>query len=116
MRILFVAPSSYPIFGAEANVNAKMLNALTEGGAIVDLVCRAVRANRTCYPESTTDFFFKKVNSINLVKVDTNFDFSTILRHLKTFLKTGYIYKGIDWAFDAISVCENLIKQYQYDY
>ena len=36
MRILFVAPSSYPVFGAEANVNDKMLNALTEGGAIVD--------------------------------------------------------------------------------
>lgn len=116
MRILFVAPSSYPVFGAEANVNAKMLNALTEGGAIVDLVCRSVRSNRTCYPESTTDFFFGKVNSINLVKVDTAFDLSTILRHLKTFFKTGYIYKGIDWAFDAISVCEKLIKLYQYDY
>lgn len=99
MRILFVAPSSYPVFGAEANVNAKMLNALTEGGAIVDLVCRSVRSNRTCYPESTTDFFFGKVNSINLVKVDTAFDLSTILRHLKTFFKTGYIYKGIKLIF-----------------
>lgn len=116
MRILFVAPSSYPIYGAEANVNAKMLNALTEGGCTVDLVCRSVRSNHSCYPESTSDFFFGKVNSINLVKVNTAFDFKTILRHIKTFLKTGYVYKSIDWAYDAISTCEDLIKKYDYDF
>lgn len=114
--ILFVAPSSYPIYGAEANVNAKICKLLAEEGCIIDLVSRAPRKTFHFYPPSNSDFFFSKLNSIHIVDVDTAKDFKTIIRHFKTFLKTTYFYIGIDWAFEAIKVCENLIKNKQYDF
>ena len=116
MRILFVAPSSYPIFGAEANVNAKVLKVFAEKGHTIDLICRTSKNQALHYPISTNDFFFGKVNSIYEIEVKTAFDLKTIFRHIRTFLKTGYIYKGIDWSLSAIKVCEKLIKNNQYDF
>lgn len=115
-RILFIAPSSYPIFGAEANVNAKLLKILSEGGAEIDLVSRAIRKDRKAYPESTDDFYFSKLKSINVVKTDSKFDIKTIFRYLRTYLKFGFIYSGIDWAIDALPICEALIKRHKYDF
>ncbi|MBR4793271.1 MAG: glycosyltransferase [Bacteroidaceae bacterium] len=50
------------------------------------------------------------------VKVETDYSIKTILRHIKTFFKTGYVYKASDWAYPAIKTCEELIKTTHYDY
>ena len=115
-RILFIAPSSYPIFGAEANVNAKLIKVLTERGAVLDVVSRAPRHNMPIYPESTNENFFHKVASINVIETDTKRNLKTILRHIKTFLKFGFVYKAADWAIDALPICEGLIKHHKYDF
>lgn len=115
-KILFVAPSSYPIFGAEANVNAKMLKLLSEAGCVIDLVARTPRMVYELYPLSENDFFFSKLNSINMVQVNTDMDVKTVIRHLRTYLKTGYVYKGADWSVAAIKVCEKLINETKYDF
>ncbi len=115
-RILFIAPSSYPIFGAEANVNAKLLKVLSEDGAIIDLVCRDLRSPLEGYPASTDDYYFSKLNSITVVRTDTKADFKTLLRHFKTYLKFGFVYKSADWAFDALKECEKLINKNKYDF
>ena len=115
-RILFIAPSSYPIFGAEANVNAKLLKVLSEDGATIDLVCRYLRSTSEGYPASTDEYYFSKVNSITVVRTDTKFDLKTLLRHFRTFLKFGFVYKSADWAFDALETCEKLIRKNKYDF
>lgn len=115
-RILFIAPSSYPIYGAEANVNAKVIKLLTEAGCIVDLIGRAPRATIKFYPHSKETLFFEKLNSINIVEVDTAKDIKTIVRHIKTYFKTGYVYKGSDWTVEAIKICDKLINENSYDY
>ncbi|MDE6048258.1 MAG: hypothetical protein K2G09_01005 [Paramuribaculum sp.] len=115
-RILFIAPSSYPIFGAEANVNAKLLKVLSEGGAIIDLVCRDLRSPSDGYPASTDDYYFSSVNSITVVRTETKANIKTLLRHFKTYLKFGYVYRSADWAFDALKECERLIKCNKYDF
>ena len=68
MRILFVAPSSYPIFGAEANVNAKVLKMLADKGHIIDLVCRTYNDYAQYYPTSNSHLFFNKVNTLNIIE------------------------------------------------
>lgn len=115
-RILFVAPRSYPLWGAEANVNAKVIRLLTNAGCIVDLVARPSRNEGPIYPPSADDFFFGKLNSLHLVRVNTRYDLKTLLRHLAVLFKTGYVFRGCDWAVDAIKVCERLVAQYTYDF
>lgn len=115
-RILFVAPSSYPIYGAEANCNSKVLKVLSNAGYKVDLVCRALRHNIKFYPPSKTDLFFGDVASITSVEVDTKKDLSTFIRHINTYLKTGHVYKGSDWSYKAIKTCEEMMKTNHYDY
>ena len=114
-RVLFVAPSSYPIFGAEANVNAKVVKILSDAGYMVDVVSR-VRKNMegVYYPLSKDDVFFGKC-SINPIYLNTRKNIKTILNHLKALLKFGHIYKGIDWAYYATIRCEELIKKNHYD-
>lgn len=115
-RILFVAPSSYPIYGPEANVNAKVIRMLTESGCKVDLVCRSLRKNIKFYPTSEDKYYFDGVQSINSVSVETKFNIATFYRHFLTLFKTGYVYKGADWAYRAIKKCEELIAVNEYDF
>lgn len=116
MRILFVAPSSYPIYQPEAMVNAKHIKLLTDAGFEVDLVCRDIRKGFGKYPPTKDDFFFSKVSSIHMVSVNTKMNLKTIIRHILTLIKTGHIYKAADWSLSAIKTCEKLLKYKKYDY
>ena len=113
--ILFIAPSCYPIDGAEANVNAKVIKALTEYGCNVDLVSRK-SSKSLCYPKSTDDYYFGKIR--NIIEVDWYIkkDIKRIWNHLKVLFKTGYTYVWADWALPAIKTCEELISKNSYDY
>ncbi len=113
-RILFIAPSSYPISNAEANVNAKVLKMLAERGCVIDLVCRKYK--REYYPDSHDDFFFGKVNSIHEIFTDTDWNIATIWRHFRCLTTTGYVYKVSDWTVSALKVCKKLIAENKYDF
>lgn len=116
MNILVVAPSSYLLNGAEALVNAKHIKLLCDMGYCVDLVCRGRRKLADNYPTNNRNFFFSKVSSIKEITVDTSYSLKTIIRHVKTFFKTGYIYRAADWTYPAIEACEELIKRRDYDF
>ena len=114
--ILFVAPTAYPICGAEGYVNAKLIKALSEEGFKIDLLSRGISRN-VFYPTVwEDDFFFSRVNAKYVIPVDTHYDLKTIIRHVFAFCKTGYIYRGIDWVFPAIKKCEELISENKYDF
>lgn len=115
-RILFVAPSSFPLNGPEAYVNAKVIKTLSEAGHILDIVSlKSIRRDRY-YPPEEDHKYFEKVNSINVVKINTGKNLSTLYNHLRCFFKTGFVYKGSDWAYKSIIKCEKLIKKNHYDY
>lgn len=115
-RILFIAPSSYPLNGPEAYVNAKVIKTLSEAGHVLDVISlKSIRRDRH-YPPEEDDKYFNKVNSINVVKINTGKNLSTLYNHLLCYLKTGFVYKGSDWAYKAIIICKKLIKINNYDY
>lgn len=116
MNILVVAPSSYLLNGAEALVNAKHIKLMCDMGYSVDLVCRGRRKQADNYPTPNRDFFFSKVASVTEITVDTEYNLNTIIRHIKTLLKTGYVYRASDWSYYAINACEKLIKDKRYDF
>lgn len=115
-KILFVAPSSYPVNGPESMVNAKHIYVLCKMGYIVDVITRGVNKRHVFYPSDECNVFFSKVNSINEVPVDTKMNLATLVRHLMTFLKTGHVYKGADWTFPALRKAEQLCKVNKYDF
>ena len=115
-EILFIAPSSYPLGNPEAYVNAKVIKALSEGGHILDVVSLKSKRRDRAYPPEEDKFYFAKVRSLNVLQINTGKNFSTVCNHIGCFLKTGFVYKGSDWAYKCIRFCERLIKQHKYDY
>lgn len=115
-QILVVAPSSCPIHGPEANVNSKLIKLLSESGVSIDLISRDPRKSKISYPLTKNDFFFGKVKNIITIRTDTKFDIKTLVKHLRLLIKTGYVYKGADWAYDAIVECERLMKIKKYEF
>lgn len=114
-RILFVAPDSYPPINPEANVNAKVLKLLSDYGCIIDVVCRTSR-KRLYSQKKDNLFFYEKVKSLNVVTTNTKKDITTIFKHINTYFKLGFVYRGADWAYDAVRKCVELISIYNYDY
>lgn len=114
--ILFVAPTVYPICGAEGYVNAKLIKALCENDFKLDILSRG-KSRHVFYPlETENEIFFSKVNAKYVISVNTGYNLKTIILHVLAFLKTGYLYRGIDWAYIAIQKCEELLRRNQYDY
>lgn len=114
-RILFVAPSSYPLLHAESNVNAKVIKLLSEVGCSLDLICRTPRKQNYTL-NSKDDMFFGKVKSISSITVNSAMDLKTVWRHFKTFFKFGVVYKGADWAYVAAEKCDELVAKNKYDF
>ena len=114
-KILLIAPSSYPINGAEAIVNIKLLRALTKSGNfIIDLVSKKHKwAN---YKSEELSELGINLRSLNVVEVDNKINLRTIWQHLLCFLKFGVVYKGSHWAVSALPIVKRLLKENRYDY
>ena len=114
-RILMIAPSSYPVNGAEAIVNIKLLQALSHSGEFeIDLVSKKNKWEN--YPSASIDSFGIKLSSLTIVEVDNKITITTILEHLRIFFKSGICFKGAHWALRALTPAENLLKRKTYDY
>ena len=110
-----IAPSSYPVTGAEAIVNIKLLKAFSNSGEfIVDLVSRKWKWEH--YPSDTLESFGISLNSHEVIEVDNVINIKTILQNILTFLKFGVAYKGYHWAYPAWKAVKHKLKTNQYDY
>ena len=114
-RILMIAPSSYPVNGAEAIVNIKLLQALSHSGEFeIDLVSKKSKWEN--YPSASIDSFGINLSSLTIVEVDNNITITTILEHLRILLKSGICFKGAHWALKALTPAESLLNRKTYDY
>jgi hypothetical protein len=113
-RILFLAPYSFPINSPEAICNAKLLMALGKEGYIIDVISK--NNNLAYVPNVIVSLFSKNMASIKTFVLKNKITIRTIYDHIKTFFKTGYIYKGSHWAIYAIKYGEKLIRLNHYDY
>lgn len=114
-RILMIAPSSYPVSGAEAIVNIKLLKVLSDSHQFsVDLISRRWKWEH--YPSDTLESFGVSLNSHNIIEVDNVINLKTIFQNLFTYIKFGVFYKGYHWACPAWEVVKQKLKTNQYDY
>jgi len=110
-----IAPSSYPVTGAEAIVNIKLLKALSSSQEFsIDLVSRKWKWEH--YPSDTLESFGVLLNNLDIIEVDNVINLKTILQNILTFIKFGVLYKGYHWAYPAWKVVQNRLITNQYDY
>lgn len=114
-RILMIAPSSYPVNGAEAIVNIKLLQTLSLSGEFeIDLISKKNRwAN---YPSASIASYGIKLHSLTIVEVCNRITVATVLEHLRIFFKSGLCFKGAHWALKALVPAKELLKERTYDY
>lgn len=112
-RILFIAPESFPVNGAEAIVNIKQLEILSKAGCVIDVVSK--KRKWTDYPLTELAETGIRLNSLHVLEVDNRLNWETVKLHLLTFLTFGIVYKGAHWAWSALQVCKGLLMQNQYD-
>lgn len=110
-----IAPSSYPVNGAEAIVNIKLLQALSETGQFsIDLISRRWKWEH--YPSDTLESFGVSLNSHDIIEVDNVINLKTVFQNIHTFMKFGVIYKGYHWACPTWKTVRRKLKYNQYDY
>lgn len=110
-----IAPSCYPVNVAEAIVNIKLLQALSETGQFsIDLISRRWKWEH--YPSDTLESFDILLNSHDVIEVDNVINVKTVFQNLLTFIKFGVIYKGYHWAYPTWKTVRRKLKYNQYDY
>ena len=114
-KVLVIAPSSIPVFGAEAIVNSKLLELLTNNDFEVDLISKRSKWENYPADQNLNDLNIH-LNEINIVEVDNRFNGKTFFQHLMAFLTFGTVFKGAHWAYIVISKYKKLFKNRSYDY
>jgi len=114
-KILMIAPSSYPVFGAEAIVNIKLLKAMTNSNEFdVDLISK--RSKWSDYPSDTLKDLGVTVKSLHIEEVDNSLSVNTLWLHLKSLLIFGSVFKGSHWAVKVLPKIDALISKNNYDF
>ncbi|HOF16877.1 MAG TPA: glycosyltransferase [Bacteroidales bacterium] len=113
-KILFIAPASFPIMGAESIVNVKLLKALSENGFEIDVISKDMKwAN---YPYQQMDDFGVSLHSLTVIGVENKLNFNTIFLHIMAFFTFGITYKGAHWALLALKKAKQLVQKNNYNY
>lgn len=114
MRILMMAPACYPVNGAEAIVNMKLLQAFSQAEDVtVDLISRN---NAYTYPSDEIEKYGVKINELHLVEYVPHMNIATFWRLILSQLYFRISYFDSVWAVEALRVVRNLVKKNKYDF
>lgn len=110
-----IAPASYPVNGAEAIVNIKLLKALSDSGEFeIDLISKKSKWEN--YASEPFENLGINLKSLNIVEVDNKINITTIWQHFLSLILFGVVFKGCHWAVKALPVVKKLIQENDYDY
>ncbi len=114
-RILLIAPKCFPVNGAEAIVNIKLLRALSEDGSfVIDLVSR--KNLRIVYPSDSIESYNVSLNSLNVIENKGGFSFLVLLQSICTLGVFRCIFPGCHWALRSLPIVKGLLKSNNYDF
>lgn len=114
-KILMIAPASYPVNGAEAIVNIKLLKALSDSGKFeIDLISKKNKWEN--YASEPFENLGINLRSLNIVEVDNKINIKTIWQHLMSLILFGVVFKGCHWAVEALSIAKKLVEENKYDF
>lgn len=117
MRILYIAPHSFPIHSSESIVNSKLAYTLCNAGYEVDVY--SAQDDSHSYPSSREVAYSLQADNlkVNIVNVEYLSRDNNIFKnlwlaaeHFMGFIKTGYFYIGSNWGYKAIKRIEKNIR------
>lgn len=109
-----IAPACYPVNGAEAIVNMKLLQAFSQAEDItVDLISRN---NAYTYPSDEIEKYGVKINEFHLVEYVPHMNIPTFWRLILSQLYFRMSYFDCVWAVEALRILKNLVKKNKYDF
>lgn len=115
MRLLLIAPKCYPVFGAEAIVNMKMLQAFSTDKTIkVDLVSRKYADEM--YPTEGISSYGVNIDNLCVVESCNKLNLHTAWQTIMSLFKFKCFFKGCVWAYEAMPVVKRLVKENKYDF
>lgn len=115
IKILLIAPKCYPVNGAEAIVNIKLLRAMTEDGNFeIDLVSR--RNIRIVYPSDSLESYGVKLHGLYIVDNKGGFSLRVLWESFLSLCIFKSAFPGCHWAVRALPVVRKLVKVNHYDF
>ena len=111
-RILFIAPASIPVNGAEAIVNVKLLKLLVSKGYRIDLISK--KAKWKHYPLTEEEELQRSLSSLTVIEFENRLSFLSIWYHIRACFRFGVVFKGAYWAFIASKKVKELVKANDY--
>ncbi len=112
-RILFLAPASIPVNGAESIVNVKVIKLLVAKGYKIDLISKHYIWDH--YPTTQDEELQAALASITTIKVSNKLSLNTLWLHFRAWARFGVLFKGIHWAFLASKRVEQLMASNKYE-
>ena len=110
-----IAPRCYPVDGAEAIVNIKLLRALTkENEFVIDLVSR--KDLKVNYPSDSIDSYQVSLHGLYLIENKGGFSFLVLLQSILAFFIFRCFFPRCHWAVRALPVIKKLVETNQYDF
>lgn len=106
-HILFLAPASIPVNGAEAIVNVKLLKLLVSKGYYIDVISK--KAKWEHYPLMQEEELVELLSSVTIIEVDNKVGLKTIWLHLRAWIRFKVLFKGVHWAFLASKKVKDLM-------
>lgn len=114
MRILMIAPACYPVNGAEAIVNMKLLQAFAKVDDVtVDLISRN---NSYTYPSDEIEKYGVKINELHLIEYVPHMNIPTFWRLILSQLYFRISYFDCVWAVEVLRVVRKMVKRNDYDF
>lgn len=109
-----IAPACYPVNGAEAIVNMKLLQAFSQYEDItVDLISRN---NTNIYPSDAIEKYGVKIKEMHLVEYEPHMNISTLWRYLLSLFYFRMFFWDSLWAVGALRIAKQMVKKNQYDF
>mgnify|MGYP002853913419 CR=1 FL=1 len=115
MRILLIAPKCYPVNGAEAIVNIKLLRAMTEDGNFeVDLISR--RNSMIDYPSDSLESYGVKLRGLYVIDNKGGFNLKVLWETIRSLFIFKAAFPGCHWAVRALPLVKKLARENHYDF
>jgi len=115
IKILLLAPRCYPVDGAEAIVNIKLLRALCEDGEFeIDLISR--KNLSSIYPSDTLGSYGVNLHNVHLIENHGGFTLKVLYETILSAFIFKIAFPGCHWAVRALPIIKEWLKENHYDF
>lgn len=109
-----IAPACFPVSGAEAIVNMKLLQAFAKSNDItVDLISRS---QSSIYPSGEIDEYGITPREVYIIDYNPHYNLDTFFKMIVSLVRFRIAFFDSSWAVKALPLICSLTKKNKYDF